>query len=137
MRKLVLTLVSAFLLTGGAFSQEKTSTDLPQDKAAEHKHTANCNHFKEPVTILIYSLKGLKSEEDGHVIEDALKGKDIILECEVHFMTSNIYVTVRNDKDTYIVKEMILAVGEKIGYPLTVNYVRQVYQQPLPEQQAE
>lgn len=103
------------------------------DAADQHgQQQGQCNHFKERVIVLIYQLQGLRTEEDGHVLEEVLKKKGIALESEVHFNTSNIYVTVNDENLTNIIKDILVSAGEQLGYPIGVDLFRKVYRDAEP-----
>lgn len=96
--------------------------DTHDHNGDEHDHAMD---VQPEGVLLIYTLKGLKSEADGETLNKTLSNESIIHKCEVHYAEQNIYVTASDISYTYQIKDLILLYASKyLQYEISVDYVR-------------
>jgi len=87
------------------------------------QHTLLKGHSEGGV-LLIYSLRGLKNENDAEFLNSQLMKLDYVHNSEVHFLDENIFVTVSSEEYTFKIKDFILSLESELGYKISIDFLR-------------
>jgi len=87
---------------------------------------SNADFHAEEGVVLIYSLKGLKSESDGFLMEQMLAKQEYVIDSEVHFELQNIYVNALSEDYAYRIKDLLLSEKAELRYSISIDFVRAV-----------
>jgi hypothetical protein len=87
---------------------------------------SNADFHAEEGVVLIYSLKGLKSESDGFLMEQMLAKQEYVIDSEVHMKQENLYVNCHDDSYAFKIKDLIVEFQHTLGYEISIDFMRSV-----------
>lgn len=81
------------------------------------------NQFHEKEVMLVYSIRGLKSEQDAEVLIKLLNTQEFIIESRINMTEQTIFVSAVDAEYTYKIKDLILSAQSTLGYEISVDFL--------------
>lgn len=84
------------------------------------------NNYSGAAYILIYSIRGIKTQSDAALLDKHLKTLGLALETSFNIEKENVWITVTDMELTYIIKDALLDTKVLLGYEISVDYLTNI-----------
>jgi len=78
--------------------------------------------YNGPAVILIYSVRGIKSQSDVALLDKHLKTLGLAVETSFNIEKENAWITAADEELTYKIKDALLDTKALLGYEIAVDY---------------